>query len=105
MGVQEVDVRDGTVRLADGTLAGSATHVANCLTVLMGTTGCTLAEATATATTTPARLVGDPGRGSLAPGSRGDLVLVDAAQGRFDVVATVIGGELAHGDPVPGRSG
>jgi N-acetylglucosamine-6-phosphate deacetylase len=97
LGVQDVDVRDGTVRLADGTLAGSAAHVAACLTVLMSTTGCTLAEATATATTTPARLVGDPARGSLAPGSRGDLVLVDAAHGRFDVVATVIGGEMAHG--------
>jgi N-acetylglucosamine-6-phosphate deacetylase len=97
LGVQDVDVRDGAVRLADGTLAGSAADLSRCLALLMRTTGCTLAEATATATTTPARLVGDRTRGSLARGSRGDVVLVDTAHGRFDVVATIVGGEVVHG--------
>ena len=90
-------VADSTVRLADGTLAGSAASLVTCLEVLMATTGCSLAEAVATATTTPARLVGDPTRGSLRAGRRGDVVVVDAAAGRLDVVATVVGGRLVHG--------
>lgn len=97
LGDQEVVVADGTVRLADGTLAGSAASLMACLEVLMATTRCTLAEAVATATTTPARLVGDRTRGSLHPGRRGDLVVVDASGGRLQVVATVVGGSLVHG--------
>ena len=77
LGDQDVVVADGTVRLADGTLAGSAASLAQCLAVLLATTGCSLAEAVATATSTPARLIGDGSRGSLAPGRRGDLTLVD----------------------------
>ena len=97
LGDQEVVVADGTVRLADGTLAGSAASLMACLEVLMATTRCSLAEAVATATTTPARLVGDRTRGSLHPGRRGDLVVVDASGGRLQVVATVVGGSLVHG--------
>jgi N-acetylglucosamine-6-phosphate deacetylase len=97
LGEQDVVVADGAVRLADGTLAGSASSLADCVRTLWTTTGCSLAEALATATSTPARLVGDVGRGSLRPGSRGDLVLLDASQaaGRLDVVATVVGGDVA----------
>jgi N-acetylglucosamine-6-phosphate deacetylase len=97
LGDQEVMVADGTVRLADGTLAGSAASLMACLEVLMTTTGCSLAEAVATATTTPARLVGDPTRGSLDSGRRGDLVVIDDTGGRLQVIATVVGGLLVHG--------
>ena len=76
---------------------GSAASLLACLEVLMATTGCSLAEAVATATTTPARLVGDPTRGSLDSGRRGDLVVIDDAGGRLQVVATVVGGRLVHG--------
>ncbi|WP_205472848.1 N-acetylglucosamine-6-phosphate deacetylase [Nocardioides sp. SYSU D00038] len=93
LGDQDVVVAAGTVRLADGTLAGSAASVVDCLRVLRATTGCSLADAVATATSTPARLVGDATRGSLAPGCRGDLVLVDDD---LRVRATVVGGRVVH---------
>jgi N-acetylglucosamine-6-phosphate deacetylase len=62
LGDQDVVVAAGTVRLEDGTLAGSAASVADCLRVLIRQTGCTVAEALATATTTPLALLGLPPR-------------------------------------------
>lgn len=97
LGDQDVVVAGGAVRLADGTLAGSAASLADCVRTLWTTTGCALGQAVATATTTPARLVGDELRGTLTPGARGDVVLldVDETTGRLDVVATVVGGVVA----------
>lgn len=94
LGDQHVVVRDGTVRLGDGTLAGSAASLPQCLAVLRRETGCTLAEAVATCTTVAAGVLGDVERGHLAAGARGDVTLLDEAG---DVVATVVGGELVHG--------
>jgi N-acetylglucosamine-6-phosphate deacetylase len=96
LGEQEAFLADGAVRLADGTLAGSAASLADCLRVLRATTGCSPAEAVATATTVPARLIGDERRGRLDAGCRGDLVLLDLSDDRFDVIATVVAGELVH---------
>lgn len=62
LGDQEVVVAGGTVRLADGTLAGSAASLLDCLRVLLAQTGCTVQEAVATATSTPLRLLGLPDR-------------------------------------------
>jgi N-acetylglucosamine-6-phosphate deacetylase len=62
LGDQDVVVADGTVRLADGTLAGSAASLADCLRVLIAQTGCTVDQALATATTTPLALLGLPAR-------------------------------------------
>jgi N-acetylglucosamine-6-phosphate deacetylase len=62
LGDQDVVVNAGTVRLADGTLAGSAASLADCLRVLVAQTGCSLEEAVATATTTPLRVLGLPPR-------------------------------------------
>ena len=97
LGDQDVIVADGAVRLADGTLAGSAASLTDCVRTLWATVGCSLAEALTTATSTPARIVGDQTRGTLAPGARGDVVLfdVDEPTGRLDVVATVVGGRVA----------
>jgi len=96
LGAHDVVLADGAVRLADGTLAGSATPVSRCLALLRATTGCTLAEAVATATSTPARLVGDNTRGHLGPGARADLVLADTANG-LDVVTTLVAGRPTWG--------
>jgi N-acetylglucosamine-6-phosphate deacetylase len=93
LGDQDVIVAGGAVRLADGTLAGSAASLPMCLAMLRDTTGCTLAQAVATATTTAARVVRDPMRGRLAPGCRGDVTLVDPS---LRVVATVVGGVVVH---------
>jgi N-acetylglucosamine-6-phosphate deacetylase len=93
LGDQHVEVRDGAVRLEDGTLAGSAASLTQCLRVLCETTGCSLSEAVATCTSTAAALVGDGRRGCLEPGARGDLTLVDD---RLEVVATVVAGAVVH---------
>ncbi len=96
LGDQDVVVAAGAVRLEDGTLAGSAAGLSDCLRVLLATTGCSVADAVAAATTTPADLIGDPSRGRLDLGCRGDLVLLDTSEGRFDVVATVVAGTVVH---------
>lgn len=93
LGDHEVVVSAGTVRLVDGTLAGSAAGLLDCLRLLHTTTGCSLEDAVATVTTTPADLVGDPTRGRLEPGRRGDLTLVDDD---LQPVATVVGGRVVH---------
>jgi len=94
LGDQHVVVRDGTVRLDDGTLAGSAASLPACLRNLRATTGCSLQDAVVTCTATAARVVGDRYRGRLVRGARGDLTLVDD---ELQVVATIVGGRLVHG--------
>jgi N-acetylglucosamine-6-phosphate deacetylase len=58
LGDQDVVLADGAVRLRDGTLAGSAASLLDCLRVLVATVGCSVEEAVATATSTPLRLLG-----------------------------------------------
>jgi N-acetylglucosamine-6-phosphate deacetylase len=77
------------VRTADGVLAGSALALDQAVRNLVAYTGCDLADALATVTTTPADLLGLPDRGRLAVGARADVtVLTDGG----DLVATVVGG-------------
>lgn len=94
LGDQHVVVREGTVRLEDGTLAGSAASLPVCLRTLRAATGCSLGEAVQTCTSTAGGVVGDADRGHLGPGARGDLTLVDTD---LEVVATIVGGRLVHG--------
>lgn len=98
LGDQEVVIADGTVRLRDGTLAGSAASLADCLDMLLLATGCPLATVVQTATQTPARVIGDPRRGRLVVGARADVVLLehDADAPSLRVAATLVGGELVH---------
>lgn len=90
LGDQDVVVAAGTVRLADGTLAGSAASLMSCLAVLRAATGCSLGVAVRAATVVPATVLGDPSRGHLGVGARGDLVLVEPDS--LEVVVTVVGG-------------
>src|SRR4051794_13211451 len=62
LGDQDVVVSEGTVRLHDGTLAGSAASLLDCLRTLVAQTGCSVEDALATATTTPLTLLGLPPR-------------------------------------------
>jgi len=55
-------------------------------------TGCSLVDALATVTTTPADLLGITDRGRVAVGNHADLTIVDAGGA---LVATVIGGHVA----------
>ncbi len=65
---------DGT---APGSIAGGTSHVADIVTRIVAT-GTPLAYAVRPATRTPARALGLADRGSLAAGSRADVVVVDA---------------------------
>jgi len=85
-------VEEGGVRLPDGTLAGSDLSMDQAVRNLVAFTGCSLAEAAAAASASPAAVLGDGSRGRLVPGGRGDLVVLDAGG---EVEATVIAGVVA----------
>jgi N-acetylglucosamine-6-phosphate deacetylase len=95
LGDQDVIVADGSVRLADGrTLAGSNASLSQCLRTLRDQAGASLAEAVAACTATPARVVGDPSRGTLEEGARADVTLLDPQT--LDPVATIVAGRVIH---------
>jgi N-acetylglucosamine-6-phosphate deacetylase len=78
MGSVEIEVRDGVVRKLDGTLAGSvlSLHEAVRNAVALGVP---LADALDAATRVPARAAGRADVGSIAPGARADVVVLDDA--------------------------
>lgn len=86
-------VHDGTAcRLADGTLAGSALPLDLAVANVVRHCGVGLEEAVAAASTTPADLLAEQGRGRLAAGRRADVVALDAD---LRCARTWVGGELA----------
>lgn len=90
-------VHDETgVRTVDGVLAGSALPLDQAVRNLMSFTQCSLADALATVTTTPADLLGLADRGRVRPGARADLTILDRAG---DLYATVLAGETAWERP------
>ena len=80
------------VRTADGVLAGSTLSLDRAVRNLIAFTGCEVADAVATVTSTPADLLGLADRGRLVPGKRADVTVLD---GDLCVIATVVGGEVA----------
>jgi N-acetylglucosamine-6-phosphate deacetylase len=89
LGSRTVTLGDDGVRLDDGTLAGSALALDEAVRNLMAFTGCSAAEAIATVTTVPARVLGLPSKGSVAPGCDADLTLLTAD---LRVATTFVGG-------------
>lgn len=90
---QRVIVADGAVRLADGTLAGSALTLDRAVRNMVNLAGVTWSEAIQMATETPARIAGFGARkGAIRPGADADLVELDA--GGF-VQRTWVRGKLA----------
>jgi N-acetylglucosamine-6-phosphate deacetylase len=89
---------DGTaLRLPDGTLAGSSLTLDRALRNARAFGAWGLPEAVAACTLRPARLLGlEAQRGTLRPGARVDLVVLDA-DGR--VLETWIGGERVYTSP------
>lgn len=77
LGGLDVEVRDGAVRLADGTLAGSALTLDRAVRHLVESTGLDLAAAVATVTEVPARLLGGA-CGRLEVGGPADVTVLDA---------------------------
>jgi N-acetylglucosamine-6-phosphate deacetylase len=93
LGALEVSVGADGVHTDSGTLAGSNLSLDQAVRNLLAFTGCTAAEAIATVTSTPSRLLGRPDQGRLQPGADADLVLLTPD---LHVVTTIVGGVVAH---------
>lgn len=90
---RSVNIQDGAVRLADGTLAGSILTMERALQNLCSATGRSLAELWVTSSLNAARAIGISSlKGSLEIGKDADLVLLDDS---FQVQLTVVQGEVA----------
>ncbi len=76
LGPVAVEVRDGRALNADGGLAGGVGDVCDAVRRLVAL-GASLPRAVAAATAIPARLVGRDDLGSLRPGVRADIVVLD----------------------------
>jgi len=99
LGDYEVTVDATSARLADGTLAGSILSLDQAVRNLIGFTGCTLAEALPTVTTTPARAIGlDRERGRIEPGYVADMVLLSRD---LCVRATIAEGQVVYATSAP----
>ena len=90
LGVNDVVVRDGDAVLADtGVRAGSTLTTGQALKNLVRFTGESVEQVLPLLTANPARLIGLEGKGSIAPGTDADLVVLDKA---LDVCATYVAG-------------
>ena len=91
LGERSVRVRDGAVRLADGTLAGSVLTLDQAVRNLAAG-GATLEQAVHAAATAPARLLGRDDLGVLRPEAPAHLTVLDA---ELAVTRTLVGGREA----------
>jgi N-acetylglucosamine-6-phosphate deacetylase len=89
LGGRPVTIRDGAVRLPDGTLAGSVLTMDSAVRNLVAC-GAPLAQAAHAASTAPARLLGRDDLGVLRPGAPAHVAVVDD---ELDVLRTVVAGE------------
>jgi N-acetylglucosamine-6-phosphate deacetylase len=88
-------VEDGVAKLPDRSVfAGSTATMDRCLRTMVHEVGLSLQDALKLATVNPARFMGiDGDRGTLAPGKRADLVLLDD---RLVVRSTMVGGRIVY---------
>jgi N-acetylglucosamine-6-phosphate deacetylase len=94
LGDQEVTVTERDARLPSGTLAGSVLTMDEALRKLLRYTGCSLAEALATMTSTPAELLGiGHERGRIVPAAYADLVFLTPA---LHVALTMVEGKTVY---------
>ncbi|MGH8946415.1 MAG: N-acetylglucosamine-6-phosphate deacetylase [Acidimicrobiia bacterium] len=84
-------VSDGRPTDPAGRLAGSTLTLDQAVRNLIDFTGCSVEEATAAASTVPARMLGLGDRGRVEVGARADLTLFDHT---MQVVGTMVGGEM-----------
>jgi N-acetylglucosamine-6-phosphate deacetylase len=90
----EVTVGEEDCRLEDGTLAGSILPIDEALRSLITITGCSLPDALATVTTTPAKLLGiNQERGDIAPGLIADMLLLTTD---LKIHTTIAAGEIVY---------
>ncbi|MGY0694095.1 N-acetylglucosamine-6-phosphate deacetylase [Virgibacillus sp. FSP13] len=89
-GGQQVTVRNGEARLADGTLASSTVTMNEALRKSVDS-GILLAEAVYMASTAPANILGLQRKGRISPQADADLVLIDS---ECNVLWTMIEGQI-----------
>jgi N-acetylglucosamine-6-phosphate deacetylase len=93
-----VHIKDGAVRLPDGTLAGSVLTMERAVQNLIAATGQSLLALWKTSSLNAARSIGIASRkGSLEVGKDADLVLVGA---NLDVMLTMVEGQIAYTNPI-----
>jgi len=90
---QQLHVSNGSVRLADGTLAGSTLTLDRAIQNLMAASGCKLDEALACLTCEPADRLGLKQKGRLTAGADADLTLI-SPEGKVEIV--FVGGKVAY---------
>ncbi len=93
LGDFDVTVDETTARLSTGSLAGSVLAMDTAVRNLIAFTGCTLAEALPTVTSTPATLLNLPHKGRIAPHCDADLVLLTPD---LQVHTTFVGGRIVY---------
>lgn len=94
LGDYHVTVDETSARLPDGTLAGCVLALDAILRAFRAFTGASLANAVATVTATPARLLGLADRlGHLRPGALADVVLMTP---EGEIVETLVGGQVLY---------
>lgn len=92
---QEVVVEDGVAKLMDrSAFAGSVATADRLLRTMINTAGVPIADAFKMLTATPARILGlETERGSLKPGLKADVVILDKD---FKVLRTIISGKTVY---------
>jgi N-acetylglucosamine-6-phosphate deacetylase len=94
LGPYDVTKQAGTVRLADGNLAGSVVTYPNILKNIKQWTDCSLVDLAHMTSTNQAALLGLHDRGKIAVGARADLVVLDQD---YEVLHTFVKGEQVFG--------
>jgi N-acetylglucosamine-6-phosphate deacetylase len=92
IGNVDVTVEGSAARNDAGSLAGAVTTLDVALEMFAAILHADLVTVLPVVTSHPAAVVRRPGIGVLAPGARGDIVLLDG----FTVVAAVVGGHVVH---------
>ena len=94
IGGHEARLEGGSIRLPDGTIAGSAATMDAVVRNVVSSGVADLADAARMASATPARALGlDTWKGAIAPGYDADIVVLNGA---LDVAATWVGGRLVY---------
>jgi len=99
---RKVRLEGGTVRLPDGTLAGSALTMDAAVRNAAAYLDIPLHEAVRMASRTPAEILGMPGKGRIASGADADLVVLDR---EGFVQETIVAGETVYTREVAERAG
>lgn len=92
-GGRKVIVKDGTARLADGTISGSVISMAEAVRTIVEKVGLSFADAVKMASANPAGILGLSTKGVLMPGKDADVVVLDR---NFRVLMTIVAGKIVY---------